>query len=199
MKEKKVSKKDKKIKEKKIKTEKPNKFIQTIKKKWLIDGTKTVILVAIILALFILITVLMQKWNLTPIDLTEDKLYTLTDESKEQIKNINIGDNKVNIYFVGYEDDDSTLDLAKQYSKVNDKISVEAVNATDRPDLVEKYGIESGSNGIIVENGSKYKVLSSSDLYTYTSSNETVNVAEEKLTAAIKSVTSTKNILFKWI
>lgn len=192
MKEKKVSKKDKKIKEKKIKTEKPNKFIQTIKKKWLIDGTKTFILVAIILALFILITVLMQKWNLTPIDLTEDKLYTLTDESKEQIKNINIGENKVNIYFVGYEDDDSTLDLAKQYSKVNDKISVEAVNATDRPDLVEKYGIESGSNGIIVENGSKYKVLSSSDLYTYTSSNETVNVAEEKLTAAIKSVTTTE-------
>ena len=63
---------------------------------------------------FVGITVLMQKLNLTPIDLTEDKLFTLTEESKEQVKNIN---KDINIYFVGYSDDNSTLDLAKQYTK----------------------------------------------------------------------------------
>lgn len=186
MKEKKISDKDKKIK---TKVEKPNKFIEIIKKKWLINGTKTFLLVAIIIGAFIGITVLMQKLNLTPIDLTEDKLYTLTEESKEKVKNI--GDNAINIYFVGYSEDDSTLDLARQYNKVNDKISIDAVTATDRPDLAEKYGIESGTEGIIVECGEKYKVLSSNDLYSYDSeSYETVNVAEEKLTAAIKSVTA---------
>ena len=56
----------------------------------------------------------MQKQNFTPIDLTADKLFTLTDESKEQVKNIQ---DKVNIYFVGYKDDDTTLDLARQYTK----------------------------------------------------------------------------------
>ena len=133
----------------------------------------------------------MQKLDLTPIDLTEQKLFTLTEESKEQIRNINFDNNNVNIYFVGYSEDDSTLDLARQYTKVTDKISVEAVTANDRPDLVEKYGIESGSEGIIVENGDKYKVLSSSDLYTYDSETyESVSIAEEKLTAAIKSVTT---------
>lgn len=133
----------------------------------------------------------MQKLDLTPIDLTEQKLFTLTEESKEQIRNINFDNNNVNIYFVGYSEDDSTLDLARQYTKVTDKISVEAVTANDRPDLVEKYGIESGSEGIIVENGDKYKVLSSSDLYTYDSETyESVSIAEEKLTAAIKSVTA---------
>lgn len=180
-------------KEKKEKQEKDNKFVETIKKRWLINGTKTVALVAIILAFFIGITVLMQKLELTPIDLTEDKLFTLTEESKEQIKNIDLGENQVNIYFVGYSDDDSVLDLAKQYKKVNDRISVEAVTATDRPDLAEKYGIESGSEGIIVENGDRYKVLSSSDLYTYDyTTYESISVAEEKLTAAIKSVTADK-------
>ena len=180
----KSSKKEKKSK--KEKSEKPNKFIETIKKKWLINGTKTFLLVVIILAFFIGVSILMQKLNLTPIDLTEDKLFTLTSESKDKVKDI---DKDINIYFVGYSDDDSTLDLAKQYTKVNDKIKVEAVKAEDRPDLVQKYGIETSSQGIIVEAGSRYKVLASSDLTTYDStSGSSVNVAEEKLTAAIRSV-----------
>lgn len=193
MKEEKNAKKEQKAKTEKVskkvkkeKTEKTNKFIQTIKKKWLIDSSKTILLVVIILAFFVGITVLMQKLNLTPIDLTEDKLFTLTEESKEQVKNIN---KDINIYFVGYSDDNSTLDLAKQYTKANDKIKVEAVTSENRPDLVQKYGIETDSEGIIIESGSQYKVLSSSDLYTYDSTTyESINVAEEKLTAAIKSV-----------
>ena len=171
---------------KKNKTERNNKFIETIKKKWLINSSKTILLVVIILAFFIGVTVLMQKLDLTPIDLTEDKLFTLTEESKEKVKDI---DKDINIYFVGYSEDDSTLDLAKQYTKVNEKIKVEAVTSTDRPDLVQKYGIETSSQGIIIESGSQYKVLASSDLYTYDSTTyESVSVVEEKLTAAIKSV-----------
>ena len=185
---KKENKENKKENKKMTKTETSHKghFIEVIKKKWLINSTKTLLLVAIILAFFIGSTVLMQKLELTPIDLTEDKLFTLTDESKEKVKNIN---KDINIYFIGYSEDDSTLDLAKQYTKVNDKIKVEAVTSEDRPDLVQKYGIETSSQGIIVESGSQYKVLASSDLYTYDSTTgESVSVAEEKLTAALKSV-----------
>lgn len=189
---KKVEKKDKKIKKEKVKKEKvnkeekTNKFIEIIKKKWLINSSKTILLVVIILAFFIGTTVLMQKLDLTPIDLTEEKLFTLTDESKEQVKNI---DKDINIYFIGYTEEDSVLDLAKQYTKVNKKINVEAVTSTDRPDLVQKYGIETSSQGIIVESGEQYKVLASSDLYTYDyTTYETISIAEEKLTAAIKSV-----------
>ena len=128
----------------------------------------------------------MQKLDLTPIDLTEDKLYTLTDESKEQVKDI---DKEINIYFVGYTDDSTAIDLAKQYTKVNENINVESVTAEDRPDLVQKYGIETDSEGIIVETENNYKVLASSDLYTYDyETYETIDVTEEKLTAAIKSV-----------
>ena len=184
--------KNKEKKEKKTKKEheeKNNKFLEIIKKRWLINGSKTLLLVVIILGIFIGITMCMQKLDLTPIDLTEQKLFTLTEESKEQIRNINFDNSNVNIYFVGYSEDDSTLDLARQYTKVTDKISVEAVTANDRPDLVEKYGIESGSEGIIVENGDKYKVLSSSDLYTYDSETyESVSIAEEKLTPDVAIV-----------
>lgn len=186
IKEKDKKEKTTKIKLEKEKPEKSNKFIETIKKKWLINSSKTILLIVIILAFFIGITVLMQKLDLTPIDLTEDKLFTLTDESKEQVESI---EKDINIYFVGYSEDDSTLDLAKQYTKVNERIKVEAVAATDRPDLVQKYGIETESEGIIVESGDKYKVLASNDLYTYDyTTYESISVAEEKLTAAIKSV-----------
>ena len=195
MKEKKekLPKEQKTKKEQKVKKEKkdkaPNKFIQTIKKKWLIDGTKTTILVLIIIAAFIAINMGMQALDLTPLDFTQEQLYTLTDESKERVKDI---DKDVNIYFIGYTDDDSTVDLAKQYGKANEKINVEAIeDVNDRPDLTQKYGIESGTTGIIVECGDRSKVLTASDLVTYDMTTyETISIAEEKLTSSILSVTT---------
>ena len=177
------------MKEKKEKM--PNKFIQAIKKKWLINGTKTTILVLIIIAIFIAINLGMQSLELTPLDFTQEQLYTLTDESKEKVKDI---DKDVNIYFIGYTSDNSTVDLAKQYEKANEKIKVEAIeDVNERPDLTQKYGIESGSTGIIIECGEKSKVLTDQDLVTYdTSTYETISIAEEKLTSSIQSVTSDK-------
>ncbi len=181
--------KEKKAKKEKVKKDKEtSKFVQKLKKKWLINGTKTLILVLLIIAVFIAINVWGQSLDLTPIDLTEEKLYTLTDESKEKVKDI---DKDVNIYFVGYSDDDSNLSLAKQYKNANERITAEAVNAENRPDLAEKYGIETDSSGIIVECGDHSKVLTEDDLYTYDSSSyEQVSIAEEKLTSAILSVTA---------
>lgn len=181
--------KEKKAKKEKVKKDKEtSKFVQRIKKKWLIDGTKTLTLVLLIVFVFLAINTWMQSLELTPIDLTEEKLYTLTDESKERVKDI---DKDVNIYFVGYTDGDSNLELAKQYKNANERIVAESVNAKDRPDLAEKYGIESGSTGIIVECGDKSKVLTESDLVTYdTTTYETISIAEERLTSAIVSVTT---------
>ena len=70
------------MKEKKEK--KLNKFIEIVKKKWLVDGTKTAILVLIIVAAFIGINVFMQTLELTPLDFTQEKLYSLTDASKDK-------------------------------------------------------------------------------------------------------------------
>lgn len=183
--------KEKKEKQLTIKKEKgQNKFIETIKKKWLIDGTMTCLLVVIIIGIFVAINMVMQKLELTPIDFTEEKLYTLTDESKEKVKDI---DKDVDIYFIGYTDEESTVDLAKQYNKANEKINVEAVDINNRPDLAQKYGIESGTQGIIIECGEKSKVLTENDLVTYdTSTYETISIAEEKLTTSIQSVVSDK-------
>ena len=97
--------KEKKQKEDNKKKNKSNKFIE-IRKRWLIDGTKTIILVLILITAFIGINIFMQKLELTPIDLSQEKLYTLTEESKEKVKRV---EKDVNIYFIGYSDDDTRI------------------------------------------------------------------------------------------
>ena len=188
--EKKAEKEAKKQKKKEKKEKKEtSKFVQTVKRKWLIDGSRALSLVLLILAAFLGINTGMKVWDLTPIDLSQEKLYTLTDESKERVKNI---DKDVHLYFVGYTDDNADLTLAKQYKDANERIVAEAVDSESRPDLVEKYGIQdTGSSGIIVECGDRSKVLTASDLVTYDSTTyETISIAEEKLTSAILSVTT---------
>ena len=170
--------------------EKENRFINIIKKKWLVEGTSTLALVSIIIAAFICLNIYMQNLELTPIDLSQEKLFTLSDESKDKMKGVT---SDVNIYFIEYTDDNPSVELAKQYHSANEKIKVETVTAENRPDLVQKYGIQSGSQGIIIECGGKSKVLTDNDLYTYDMTTyETINVAEEKLTSSILTVTSEK-------
>ena len=185
----KLAKANKKEKTEKIKKDKkPSKIIEIIKKRWLINGTKTFILVAIIIAIFIAINYGMQALELSPIDLSQEKLYTLTEESKEKVKDI---DKDVHMYFIGSTDDDVNLSLAKQYKQANEKIVAEAIDINTRPDLAQKYGVESGTQGIIIECGEKSQVLTEADLVTYdTTTYETISIAEEKFTSAILSVTS---------
>ena len=166
-----------------------NKFINIIKKKWLISGSKTLILVVILIASFILITYGMQKLELTPIDLTSNKAYTMSDESKEKIAKV---DKEVNIYLIGFTEDDSVTVIAKQYNKTNSKINVEAIDITQRKDLAEKYDIDdTNANGIIVESGEKSKVLATDDLVSYdTTTYKSTDASEEKLTSAIMDITT---------
>lgn len=179
--------KEKKEKQKN-KEKKSNRFLEIVKRKWLVNASMTFILVAIIVAIFIGVNIGMQKLELTPIDFSQEKLFTLTEESKERVKSI---EKEVHIYFVGYTEEDTSVDLAKQYKKANEKIIAETVDVNSRPDLVQKYGIENGSQGIIVECGEKSKVLTANDLVTYdTTSYETISIAEEKLTSSILNVTS---------
>jgi len=156
----------------------------------------TVILIAVLIALFITITTFMQKLNLTPIDFSKDKVYTLSDESKERVAGI---EQNVNVYFIAYTDDDPAITISKQYNKVNNKINVETIDITQRTDIAQKYGIDENTQGIIVECGDSSKVLAASELYTYDPTTyQSIDLTEEKITSAILTVTSNEipNVYF---
>ena len=167
------------------------KIINVIKQKWLKDTIMTTILVIIIIAIFIILNLYINTLNTNPIDFTKEKLYTLSDESINLIKDIK---EDVHIYFFGYEDENKTITLAKQYGVANSKITAEAINIDERPDLAKKYGVEDNTSvGIIVEGKDRYKVLTQSDFYTYDlTTYETIDVSEQKLTNAIIDISIAK-------
>lgn len=165
-----------------------NKFIEIIKKKWLKDTTKTIVLIILLLVAFVGINVLIQKLDLQDIDVTQNKRYTISEESKTQIKNI---DKEVKIYLIGYEENISLDDLLKQYTKQNKNITHEIIkDIQDRPDLKSKYQITDETQVIIVEAGDRNKVLTADELYTFDySTYQQIDVSEQKITNAIVGIT----------
>ena len=167
------------------------KIVDIIKKKWLRETVLTIILICIIVATYFALNIGINKLNINPLDVTKEKLYTLSDESKELVKDI---EQEVKIYFFGFDETATPYTLAKQYENVNEKITAEIINIIDRPDVAQKYGVESSSDiGIIVESGQRHKVLSTNDLYTYdTTTYETIDITEQKLTNTIIDTTIAK-------
>lgn len=144
-------------------------------------------IVVIMILVFIGVNYGVRKLNINSLDFTKEKLYTLSEGSKELIKNV---DNTVNVYFFGFAEDESTVVLAKQYNQVNERITAEAIDITQRPDLATKYGVESEDTGIIVQGPDRYKVLTYQDLHTYDyTAYRYLDISEQKLTNAILDVT----------
>lgn len=166
------------------------KFIKLIKEKWLRQTSLTILLVAIIFVIFLLVNMICQNLDLSPIDFTKEKLYSLSDESKEQIAKVELN---VNMYFFGFSEDSSQVVLGKQYHDVNDKINIQVINAEERPDLASEYNVSSTDTLVAVSSNQRYKVVEYSEMYTYDSTTyENIDITEQKLTNAILDVTIAK-------
>ena len=171
------------------------KIFESIKLKWLRDRLLTVILIAILIAAFIGINLGVQVLNISDIDLTEEKIFTLTDESKEAISKIP-EDEEITVYLFDYVEDTSLVDLAKQYTDVRKNIKIELTTVTEKPDLAQEYGISAGSYSILIIDGEKHKLINQTELSTfdYTTGN-TIDITEQRLTNGIISVSSVGEIL----
>lgn len=166
-------------------------FIELIKQKWLKDTVLTILLVAIIIFIYLMINMGISKLNLKALDFTAAQLYTITDDSKEQIKNV---EQNVDIYFWGYEESDAKVSLGRQYSDINPKIQVQVVSYLTRPDLATTYGVTSTTAKlVIVSSNQRNKLINDSDMTTYDlSTYKQVDITEQKLTNAILDVTIVK-------
>lgn len=156
--------------------------------KWLRQTSLTVLLILIIIAVCIGVNIFVDEVNLPEFDFTKDKIYSLSDMSKQVVNGIN---QDVEIILVNM---DSIEDFAKKYSSENKKIIVEVINdLTSRPDLTDEYSLTADSSVIIVKSEEKDKILSSTDLYTIDySTYQQKDITEEALTNAIIDVTTEK-------
>ena len=88
-KEKKIKNKEENTNNTKNKVKFSEKISLALKRKWLVNGTKTFLIVAILVVAYIALNLTIEQLDLPEIDVTENKIYTLSDSSKKAIENIN--------------------------------------------------------------------------------------------------------------
>ena len=77
-----------------------------LRKKWLVNGTKTFLIIAILIAAYIALNLGIKEIDLPKIDVTENKIYTLSDASKDAISKI---DQEIVLYSYGFEEKSNFL------------------------------------------------------------------------------------------
>lgn len=159
------------------------------KRSWLVSGVVTILLIVIMFDLYILANLGLNNVILPEFDFTENKVYTLSEETKSKLRNLK---DEVSITLINYEDTDSVVKLSEKYVVLNNKIKIEKVdNLESRKDLMEKYSLDTTSQLIIINSGENQTILSDYDLYTYDySTDETIDTSEESITNAIVEVTT---------
>lgn len=158
------------------------------------SSTVVVISTALVVLLNVLVNELPPKY--TVFDVTSNKLYSLTDETRDMILAL---DEDINIYvLVNEEQADSLLDTTLQnYAGLNSHIKVSYVDPAINPKFFTQYTSSSVTyNSVIVEGSKRSKVIDYSSIYeteidysTY-SSNVTGYDGEGQLTSAISYVTT---------
>ena len=164
------------------------KFFELIKNKWLIKGTTTVILVAIVIACYIAINWGVKKLNVEDLDFTTKNLYSLSDETKNRLKNL---DKDITIQLINMSDYTYAVEYANKYKNASDRIIVEEISdLSSRTDLQTKYNVTATDYFMVVKAGEQEKVIYDSDMVTYDySTGKQINIVEEAITNAIVELT----------
>ena len=161
----------------------------------------TILVIAAIVLLNVVTSVCAEKFPLSW-DLTSNKVFTLTDQSKNFL---NVLDKDVEITLLNDENSFSDKNeyfkqantVLKQYAKLSSKVKINYVDVVKNPTYIQNnYPNENlNTNSIIVRCQNKYKVITINDIFDisynyYGGSGVTASKAEQELTAAIVYVTS---------
>lgn len=154
-------------------------------------------MIALVLAaaVFLNLAVSQLPERYTTLDMTSQKLYSLTSVTEQVLKNL---DQDVTIYVLDSEDgQDATLgQTLRKYADLSGHIQIEYKDPVVSPDFYKNYTDGSVTmNSLIVESGERFRVIDYSDIYETSydyysySSSVTGYDAEGQLTSAIAYVT----------
>lgn len=179
------------MKEQEEKVKFSEKFSLKMRKTFIVDKTLTILLVVVLIAAFIGLNLWVQSLDLPAIDVTENKIYTLSDASKKALQSV---DQETKIYVFGIDEDDSVVELIKQYCAANEKITYEMLSSDSNLAKVQEFELEEGYSIIVLESGNSKKIIdASSDFYTYDQTTyATIDITEQTLTNSILNL-STEN------
>lgn len=167
-------------------------FSLKFRKKLVANKVRTILLVLILIVLFITLNAWARSRATAQIDLTESKIYTLSQTSKDQLNSI---DNEVMIYIYGYDDSSAYVTFVKQYAEYNDNIKYEIVTTESNYEVINKYDLDSnGTPALVVVSGDRdvtlYPDYEFSSYEYLNGSYVTVDLTEESITNAIINVST---------
>lgn len=144
-----------------------NTFTGEEQKKHLKQGSYSSIMTVIVIAVVIVVNLVFGQLpsSITQIDVSDQKLYTLSKEGKKAVKDLS---DKVTLYYYvkSGSEDDNISKLLKNFKEASSNIKVKTIDPDLHPTFVTKYTSDNVSSGsVIVVNGNKSKVLSQSTLY----------------------------------
>ena len=137
------------------------------KASWLANTTLTLLLIIIIIAVVVAINIIVEKQDIADIDLTGNKLFSLSQESIDKISSVK-SPTKITLYQMSNYPE--AINYAKLYCQKNSNITYEELtDASQRPDLQEKYSLGTSitSAVVIVEANNRDKIVSANDFYAY--------------------------------
>ncbi len=131
----------------------------------------------------------------TQFDITSQKLYSLTSDTKNYIKGLT---KDVDIYVISSKDeqDDAINKSLEMYADMSSHINVEYKDPTVYPTFYKEYSSSMTKKSIVVVCGEKSKVINYSDMYEYNVDYTTYTQTttgydgEGRLTSAISYVTT---------
>ena len=159
------------------------------RKKIITSKLLTLLIVLMLIAAFIGLNTWVATLDLPQIDVTSNKIYTLSEESKNALQSI---DQDIKIYVFGIEEDSSVVGLIKQYCNANEKISYEMLSNESNMAKVQEFDLEDGYSIVIIESGESRKIIDASSEFTsydYTTYAQ-VDTTEQVLTNSILSLST---------
>ncbi len=148
------------------------------KRRWSVSARKlsanvfSVTTIAVVIAAAIGINAVMAYLpeSVTVRDVTDQKLYSITKDTKDYLKTLT---EDVKLYVIGKKStvDESYPEMTKmlaKYEEASKHISVTYINTEKNPTFAKNYSDSDLMTGsVIVESGKRYKVLAVTDLYQY--------------------------------
>ena len=145
----------------------------------------TVVFIAVVVVLNLLASLLTERFPSMNIDLTAQKMNTLSDQAVEIAQGV---EQDTNIYLIGteeaYKSDaiyssyglkySQVMNLSKRLEEVNQKIHVQFIDPDTNPEFISRYASESLTTGrVLISTEKRYKVLSVDDMFSMSQNSAT--------------------------
>ena len=179
-------------------TKKESKEKMPLNKKYLRNGSYSTLLIVIFVAIVVVINMIVGKLpsKYTQIDISDQQLYSIGDETKKVLNNL---DKDVTIYQIAQSgsEDETISNLLQKYADESKHVKVELKDPVVSPKFVSEYTSDQvSSNSLIVVCGDRNKVVNYNDMYESTmdynnySYQTTGFDGEGQITSAIAYVTT---------